>query len=543
MGVPAFLAPRASSTDGELTLLMQRRLSLLHGILGAIIGFMMLSNAVLFLAGRLPPSMLGAFPTIIGTGSTLFVALLASWRWCGGSRRFSRPVLGVIDVVGILVVCFAMTAGISQAREALDTSVLLFLALTYMLITRSIVVPSTGRRTLLIAVTAMVPACLVAINLRLRTSGTNDLITEGSLVVRMATITTVLASLASRVIYGLQRQVVHAKRVGQYVLDQKIGQGGMGVVYRATHALLRRATAVKLLAPGRVAEADLQRFEREVRMTARLTHPSTVAIFDYGRTADGLFYYAMEYLDGADLDELVAFSGPLGAGRVVRIVEQVCRALREAHGAGLVHRDIKPANVLLCERGGEGDVAKLVDFGLVRDLQTGADPHLTAPDSITGTPLYLAPECISAPSAADARSDLYALGAVAYFLLTATPVFSGSTVEVCAHHLHTAPPPPSSRTQLAIPASIEAIVLRCLSKKPADRYASAEALREALVRCGDFDAWSDQDAASWWADHGAALRAQRDGRRVEREHGGGHDASPLDRAVTVDWNQRRGQLS
>lgn len=264
MRFPASLTGGPNSTEAELTLLMQRRISLFHGIIAALLAFMTLSNSVLHFTGRLPPALRGAFPTIIAFGSGLCLALLVSWRVSGGARRLSRPLLGLLDVVGILVICFAMTAGISQAREAPDTAAILCLALTYMLLTRSIVVPSTGRRTLLISAAAMAPACVVAVHLRMQHSLTGHFVTEVSLVVRMAAVTVVLASVASRVIYGLQKQVAHAKRVGQYVLETKIGQGGMGVVYRATHALLRRPTAVKLLAPGRIGEIDLQRFEREV---------------------------------------------------------------------------------------------------------------------------------------------------------------------------------------------------------------------------------------------------------------------------------------
>ena len=239
----------------------------------------------------------------------------------------------------------------------------------------------------------------------------------------------------------------------------------MGAVYRARHAMLRRPTAVKLLPPERAGGHDVHRFEREVQATALLSHPNTVAIYDYGRTPDGIFYYAMEYLEGIDLEALVTGFGPQPPGRVVHLLGQVAGALGEAHAAGLVHRDVKPGNVILCQRGGAPDVAKVVDFGLVREL-AGAGPRTeTALDVVKGTPLYLSPEAITRPDRVDARSDLYAVGALAYFLLTGRHPFEGATVvEVCSHHLHTLPEPPSASSAAPCPADLEALVLACLEK-------------------------------------------------------------------------------
>jgi serine/threonine-protein kinase len=249
------------------------------------------------------------------------------------------------------------------------------------------------------------------------------------------------------------------------------------------------------------AASSLLRFEREVQLTAQLTHPNTVAVFDYGRTPDGVFYYAMEYLDGGDLEQLVEYAGPLPPGRAVWILEQLCRALGEAHALGLIHRDIKPSNVLLCERGQEGDVVKVCDFGLVKDLNAETDTHITQDGALTGTPLYLSPEGITTPEAVDARSDLYSLGALAHFLLTSGPVFPGRTlVEICAAHLHSIPSPPSA-LNAAIPAELDAIVLRCLEKKPGSRFTSALDLRQALLGCPLPEPWSAEHAAAWWAAH------------------------------------------
>ena len=267
--------------------------------------------------------------------------------------------------------------------------------------------------------------------------------------------------------------------------------------------MLRRPTAIKLLPPDKIGDASIRRFEREVQLTARLTHPNTIAVFDYGRTPDGLFYYAMEYLDGLNLDELVRQDGPQPPGRVMHLLWQACGALAEAHGIGLVHGDIKPANLLLVDRGGVPDVVKVVDFGLVRHLDPeGTDATMTVPPGnvVQGTPLFLAPEAIKGPQYLEARSDLYALGAVAYFLLTGRPVFEAETVvEIFAHHLHTKPVSPSRHRTQPIPSELEAVILQCLAKDPAQRPPDARTLQHTLACCPCHVPWSSDNAAAWWA--------------------------------------------
>ena len=274
----------------------------------------------------------------------------------------------------------------------------------------------------------------------------------------------------SKTIYGLRRVVERAVQLGQYVVHEKIGEGGMGAVYRASHAMLKRPTAVKLIAPDRASETAVARFEREVMAASRLSHPNTVAIYDFGRTRGGVFYYAMELLDGQDLSRLVEHEGPQSVSRTLHILRQVTASLREAHDAGLVHRDVKPANVMLCTRGGVRDFVKVLDFGLVKDVARSEATKITAETSITGTPLYMAPETIVAPDTVGPPADVYAVGCVAYFLLTGRPPFAGNNVvEVCLAHVHEVPAPPSSHAPAALPIELDALVVRCLDKDPRQR--------------------------------------------------------------------------
>lgn len=317
-----------------------------------------------------------------------------------------------------------------------------------------------------------------------------------------------VAGAVSHIVHGLQAQVRSARELGQYTLESKIGEGGMGAVYLARHRMLRRPTAVKLLPPEKAGEKAITRFEREVTQTSRLTHPNTVAIYDFGRTQDGVFYYAMEYLDGLSLQELVERHGPLPAGRAIHILAQVADALVEAHQMGLVHRDIKPDNILLCERGCVADFVKVVDFGLVKEVEASRDAKLSAAESVLGTPLYMAPESLSDPEGVDARADLYALGGVGYFLLAGEPPFTGNVVEVLAHHLHTQPEPLSERMD-GIDVDIEQIVLRCLEKGRDARFDAAVHVRDALLACRAAGRWSRADALSWWARHRDAIEVKR----------------------------------
>jgi serine/threonine-protein kinase len=300
----------------------------------------------------------------------------------------------------------------------------------------------------------------------------------------------------------LQEQAEKARRFGQYKLTRKLEAGGMGEVHLAEHLLLKRPSVIKMVRADRAADAALlARFEREVKMLATLTHPNTVAVFDYGHTSDGTFYYVMEYLPGLDLDRLVTGLGPLPPGRAVHILRQVCGALREAHAAGLIHRDVKPKNVMACERGGMCDVAKLLDFGLVQ-VEVGGDSKLTGGGAVMGTPAYMSPEQ-AAGLPTDHRSDIYSLGATAYFLLTGRPPFERPTLMLTlTAHITDEPPPLYG----AVPADLAAAVTRCLAKKPEERFACVRDLEATLASCACAAEWCEADAAAWWAAHRHAVQ-------------------------------------
>jgi serine/threonine-protein kinase len=305
----------------------------------------------------------------------------------------------------------------------------------------------------------------------------------------------------------LQQQAQEARQLGQYRLKRLLGSGGMGEVYLAEHLLLRRPCAVKIIRPEHAADAkSLQRFEREVRAMATLTHWNTVEIFDYGHAEDGTFYYVMEYLPGENLERLVERHGPLPAARVVHFLRQIARALREAHGIGLLHRDIKPSNVLACERGGVYDVAKLLDFGLVQGSGLGKDgDRLTVIGAIVGSPPFMSPEQASGKPL-DLRSDIYSVGTLGYYLLTGKPPFPRDTpMQMLMAHAYDAVPP-----MFGVPPDVDAVIRRCLEKDPANRWQDAGSLEKALAACACADAWTEDLAESWWHNRPAELATTAD---------------------------------
>ena len=319
-----------------------------------------------------------------------------------------------------------------------------------------------------------------------------------------------VAVLPAHVLQRLGRRLAEAQELGSYQLVELLGRGGMGEVWRAKHRLLARGAAIKLIRPellgaGTTVEAQhmLQRFEREAQATAALTSPHTIQVFDFGATADQTFYYVMELLEGRDVQSLVREFGPAPASRALFLLRQMCHSLAEAHARGLVHRDVTPSNVYVCRMGLDYDFVKVLDFGLVkfngpRSLESERKGEL---HTTTGTPAFMAPEIVLGAEV-DQRADVYAIGCVAYYLLTGQPVFEASTTaELFGLHLHAAPVPPSHRAEMPISRELDAIVLACLEKDPRHRPPDAAAVLDMLVHCKAAEPWDSDIARGWWERH------------------------------------------
>jgi serine/threonine-protein kinase len=493
---------------------VRERLALLGKTLFLVsFGFYLFLLASLTLIGGAPFLAVVRGPVALGH---LCASLTMASLWLLASRaRLSLLSLGTLDAASFIVagafLSFMTVDDDGQILQAL-------LALTVTVMVRAILLPSRPGRTLLLSALVFAPTVVVCIARHHPTAflpgfspGYQKLHMSLNTILWGALGTT-LATIVSRVLYGLRQQVAEASELGQYLLEEKIGGGGMGEVWLARHRLLIRPAAIKLIRQPALGamEGDpellVRRFEREARATAALTSPHTVQLYDFGVAEDGRLYYVMELLDGLDLDTLVKQHGPLPAERVVHLLRQVCSALQEAHGNGLVHRDIKPANVVVSRAGTTFDFVKVLDFGLVKlDSARVGDKNainLTGGDSWSGTPGYMAPEVVLGAADTDHRVDLYALGCVAYWLLTGKMVFEGeNAVQVMMQHAQAEPKRPSQRVDRPIPTALEDLVMRCLEKDPARRPASAEAVRERLDAVPLAEAWTAGRAEQWWARH------------------------------------------
>jgi eukaryotic-like serine/threonine-protein kinase len=459
---------------------------LLHRRLTVFYGYFALLGVLAAIAGRLnrvldgvDPAVRALIHNVQAAHTAVLCAIFLALRL--GVRRTSA--VRILDVVATVATAVTAAVALSVVPRALtvDVTAVAFFILFFAL--RAALVPGKPWLATLVAAACAVPFAVGLANMY-RNAQVADPREATAAAVRAMIAGIAGVYLVSKTIYGLRRVVEQAVQLGQYVVHEKIGEGGMGAVYRASHAMLKRPTAIKLIAADRAGGAATARFEREVLAASRLSHPNNVAIYDFGRTRGGVFYYAMELLDGQDLSRLVAREGPQPVARTLHILQQLAAALAEAHDAGLVHRDVKPENVMLCTRGGVRDFVKVLDFGLVKDVAVaGADAaKLTADASIAGTPLYMSPEAIQAPHTVGPATDVYAVGCLAHFLLTGRPPFPGNTLfEVCAAHVH-APPPPPSQLASAVPGEIDALVIRCLDKHP-QRRPTARELGEQLAAC------------------------------------------------------------
>lgn len=370
-------------------------------------------------------------------------------------------------------------------------------------------IPNTWQRTVMVVgpmalLPGLPPLILRQIDADVRDFGehvvTFEQVSDNILMLVLGVVT---SAIGAHIINTLREEVFRARQLGQYRLKELLGAGGMGEVYLAEHRLLKRPCAIKLIRLA--AQADplaLIRFEREVRATARLSHPNTIDVYDYGHTDDGTFFYVMEYLPGLNLSEIVYQFGPLPAARAVHMLRQTCGALREAHETGLIHRDIKPANIFAAQRGGLYDVVKLLDFGLVRTTHEAAQKEDAVGErGLSGSIHYMAPEQADFDGQVDIRSDIYSLGATAYFLVTGDPPFHRNQVLdiLRAHHEEAVLPP--SELVADLPTDVEAIILKCLAKRPEDRFQSIREVEKALSECSVAGQWGEDEAQQWWAGH------------------------------------------
>jgi eukaryotic-like serine/threonine-protein kinase len=455
--------------------------------------------------------MLGSFvhwgPSVLAIAVALLVAAAI------GSARV--PLAAVIPIglafevvssYGIAAAEFTDQMGLDMRGRVLGLS---WVAVWTVLFT--VVVPTQPRRAV-VAALASVSSVPVVVGLMIASQATAFRPDPGQFffwLVFPYLLVVCMAYVGARVVYGLGTEVKRARELGSYRLEEKLGQGGMGEVWRARHRMLARPAAIKLIRPALAADGRsgvsteaMRRFEREAQVIARLRSPHTVELFDFGVAADGAFYYVMELLDGLDADSLLRRFGPTPAARAVYLLRQVCHSLSEAESCGLVHRDIKPANIFLCRYGEEFDFVKVLDFGIVKSASADeeATGH-TQENAVHGTPAFIAPEQAMG-STLDGRADIYATGCVAYWLLTGQFVFTAdSPMGLLVQHAQRVPAPPSARTDLPIPAALDQLVLSCLAKDPAQRPQSA---RELARRLGDLEgvgAWTQDQARDWWATH------------------------------------------
>jgi eukaryotic-like serine/threonine-protein kinase len=493
----------------EARAFVQRRVRIYLGVLLGIWGGVFLLDRIITFAftGHL------FYGDNRGTPYHLAIVAMLAMAFATSSRGERGVVaMGIVELLITPAQAAAMSAMFALGQPLMARPDLaMVLALTHVLVLRAAIVPGSPRRAIVVGLVSGAPVLAMSAYLHRTlppdpTRPPNVLLTINIGIWLL--IALVGTSAIAMVIYGLQERMRAAMKLGQYTLTEKVGEGGMGIVYRARHALLRRPTAVKVLGAKEADAALIGRFEREVQLTSEIAHPNIVSVYDFGRSPDGSFYYAMELLDGIDLQRLVRADGPQPASRVAHILQQAADALAEAHSVGLIHRDIKPANIVLCKNERRPDHVKVVDFGLVKQIGT-EDPALSGANVITGTPLYMPPEALLAPNEIDGRSDLYSLGAVAYFLLTGEPVFSGVTLlEVCAQTLHEPVVPPSKRATVSIPPKLEALVMTCLAKKKEERPENADAFTQALRACDDVPAWSAAEARAWWKARGPAAETK-----------------------------------
>ena len=460
--------------------------------------------------GELPPSPEYARQTGFYVADIAVVAGSAVLWWVARSRRVGSARLLQIGLAYEVVICFVIALRTYWEYHRVTGHLPNLTWVPAVVILFPLILPAPPRVMLVasVAAGAMQPLALFLLDASGKVpAGASDLINASI----NSMIAVGFAWMGSRVVYGLGREVAAARELGAYRLQELIGQGGMGEVWRAEHRMLARPAAVKLIRRARLegglaaASGDaVRRFEREAQVISRLRSPHTVELFDFGVADDGSFYYVMELLDGLDAQALVKRFGPLPPERAVFLLRQVCHSLSEAESCSLVHRDIKPANIFLCRYGEDCDFVKVLDFGIVKGAreETAGGPELTRENAVQGTPAFIAPEQALGTGPVDGRADVYAAGCVAYWLLTGHLVFTADTpLGLMAQHAAAAPIPPSARTERPIPPALDTLILDCLAKDPAARPQSARELSRRLAESVDAGRWTEQHASAWWREH------------------------------------------
>jgi eukaryotic-like serine/threonine-protein kinase len=492
---------------------IQQRLALFAKVISLVsLAFLSINMIVGALFG-MPLGLMLSAPTTIA--NLLGLGLItAVWLVCRRGRH-SVSRMAMLDAIGLVGSCTAWAFFLNRSLPESVFGAVISVSMTTL--ARATIVPSRVRRTFTLSLLAITPVAILMWLWLESFAGQSTAPFEAYgpwlTVINQSLVLLVvlaLATITSRILYDLRRRVREANELGQYSLEERLGAGGMGEVWRARHRFLVRAAAIKLIRPELLAlsntnpEVLLRRFEREAMATAALRSPHTVQLYDFGQADDGTLFYVMELLLGIDLERLVSLYGPVPPERAIHILKQVCHSLEEAHQNGLTHRDIKPANIFVTGTGTELDFVKVLDFGLVRlrPAQSSGPVHLTNEDTVGGTPAFAAPEIVMAETGYDHRVDIYAVGCVGYWLLTGKLVFEASNpMAMLVEHARTPAPRLSGRTELAVPADLEQVIMECLEKDPARRPASAGELARQLGACMVERGWTPDRAERWWLTH------------------------------------------
>tara|TARA_R110002073_G_scaffold154287_7_gene309382 strand:+ start:21623 stop:23374 length:1752 start_codon:yes stop_codon:yes gene_type:complete len=489
--------------------ILRRRLIAIASVMAVLIATSMVRlftyhNAVWGYGGRI-----GTLAVTVGCASILVYKPRLTLLQIRGAEVMVMASVGLLAIV-IVVRLMLESAARLDAVTLISVHNWNFFVWTLIILVYGVFMPNTWRRAATILVPgAIIPGLVTLLAIRLD-SRVGMLLgqDEFGMPLPVTLIAAGVSIYAAHLIHGARLFAYTAQRLAQYKVKRFIGEGGMGQVFEAEHRMLKRPCAIKLIQPEYCADDQaLQRFQCEVRATAKLTHPHTIEIYDYGQTKDGIFFFAMELLPGMNLRNLVDTTGTLPAPRAVHFLVQVCEALREAHSAGMIHRDVKPANIFASQRGGIDDFTKLLDFGVVRELSLNPQ-HSVESNMVAGTPGFMSPEQIASPCDVDARSDIYSVGAVAYFLLTGRPPFIGdSPLETMMAQVNQTPDLPSTYRD-DIPRDLQSVIMRCLAKEVGKRIAGADCLLDELKRCKCADRWTQRDATTWWREQAIKANAQ-----------------------------------